>query len=225
MSFLLINKKIKSFKFKPFRIHRVKPIWRKLNALASYTAPEYDGSTIGLKGPWMRMTVGDLIYQQPMFISSLYYTLVDSDTTWETNIEKDPANMEVPKKIQVSLGATLVTDYLPQKGGRMYTLAKQFGDNAVPARGTDNWLSDMGTNETLEKERIATNVGYVVSLGPDAYADKDRYPGGAWCKEGDWVIFGRYAGARIKIEGGDLRLLNDDDVLAVISDPEDVVSS
>jgi len=43
-------------------------------------------------------------------------------------------------------------------------------------------------------------------------------------QEGDWVIFGRYAGARIKIEGGDLRLLNDDDVLAVISDPEDVVS-
>ena len=79
-------------------------------------------------------------------------------------------------------------------------------------------------NETLEKERIATNVGYVVSLGPDAYADKDRYPGGAWCQEGDWVIFGRYAGARIKIEGGDLRLLNDDDVLAVITDPEDIVS-
>ena len=79
-------------------------------------------------------------------------------------------------------------------------------------------------NETLEKERIATNVGYVVSLGPDAYADKDRYPAGAWCQEGDWVIFGRYAGARIKIEGGDLRLLNDDDVLAVITDPEDVVS-
>lgn len=79
-------------------------------------------------------------------------------------------------------------------------------------------------NETLEKERIATNVGYVVSLGPDAYADKDRYPAGAWCQEGDWVIFGRYAGARIKIEGGDLRLLNDDDVLAVITDPEDVVA-
>jgi len=79
-------------------------------------------------------------------------------------------------------------------------------------------------NETLEKERIATNVGYVVSLGPDAYADKDRYPGGACCQEGDWVIFGRYAGARIKIEGGDLRLLNDDDVLAVINDPEDIVS-
>lgn len=80
-------------------------------------------------------------------------------------------------------------------------------------------------NETLEKERIATNVGYVVSLGPDAYADKDRYPGGAWCQEGDWVIFGRYAGARIKIDGGDLRLLNDDDILAVVQNPEDVVTA
>ena len=79
-------------------------------------------------------------------------------------------------------------------------------------------------NETLEKERIATNVGYVVSLGPDCYVDRDKFPNGSWCQDGDWVIFGRYAGARIKIEGGDLRLLNDDDVLAVITDPEDVVA-
>ena len=57
----------------------------------------------------------------------------------------------------------------------------------------------------LEKERLGTNVGFVVSLGPDA-----------------WIIFGRYAGARIKIEGGDLRLLNDDEVLAVVDNPENV---
>ena len=74
----------------------------------------------------------------------------------------------------------------------------------------------------LEKERLATNVGFVVSLGPDAYKDKQKLPNGAWCKSRDWVIFGRYAGARIKIEDGDLRLLNDDEVLAVISSPEDV---
>ena len=74
----------------------------------------------------------------------------------------------------------------------------------------------------LEKERLGTNVGFVVSLGPDAYKDKQKFPNGAWCKSRDWVIFGRYAGARIKIEDGDLRLLNDDEVLAVISSPEDV---
>jgi co-chaperonin GroES (HSP10) len=74
----------------------------------------------------------------------------------------------------------------------------------------------------VEKERLSTNVGFVVSVGPDAYMDYAKFPGGAWCKEKDWVIFGRYAGARIKIDGGDLRLLNDDEVLAVINNPEDV---
>ena len=76
----------------------------------------------------------------------------------------------------------------------------------------------------VEKERLSTNVGYVVSLGPDAYKDKNKFPNGAWCQEKDWVIFGRYAGARIKIEGGDLRLLNDDEILAVINNPEDVTT-
>ena len=80
-------------------------------------------------------------------------------------------------------------------------------------------------DSVLEKERIGTNVGYVVSLGPDAYRDKNKFPEGAWCKPKDWVIFGRYAGARIKIEGGDLRLLNDDDILAVVNNPEDVTSA
>ena len=74
----------------------------------------------------------------------------------------------------------------------------------------------------LEKERLGTNVGFVVSLGPDAYKDKNKFPNGAWCQERDWIIFGRYAGARIKIDGGDLRLLNDDEVLAVVDNPEDV---
>ena len=74
----------------------------------------------------------------------------------------------------------------------------------------------------LEKERLGTNVDFVVSLGPDAYKDKNKFPNGAWCQERDWIIFGRYAGARIKIDGGDLRLLNDDEVLAVVSNPEDV---
>jgi co-chaperonin GroES (HSP10) len=77
---------------------------------------------------------------------------------------------------------------------------------------------------TLDKERIATVVGYVVAMGPDAYGDMNKFPEGAWCKEGDWVIFGRYAGARFQIEGGDMRLLNDDEILATIDDPEAILS-
>ena len=80
-------------------------------------------------------------------------------------------------------------------------------------------------SQTVDKERLATVVGYVVSLGPDAYGDLGKFPDGAWCKEGDWVIFGRYAGARFQIDGGDMRLLNDDEILAVIDNPEDILSS
>ena len=77
---------------------------------------------------------------------------------------------------------------------------------------------------TVDKERLATVVGYVVAMGADAYSDLHKFPEGPWCKEGDWVIFGRYAGARFQIEGGDMRLLNDDEILATIDDPEAILS-
>tara|TARA_R100001369_G_scaffold10845_1_gene24130 strand:- start:1415 stop:1873 length:459 start_codon:yes stop_codon:yes gene_type:complete len=78
--------------------------------------------------------------------------------------------------------------------------------------------------QTVDKERLSTVVGYVVETGPDAYGDTNKFPDGPWCKKGDWVIFGRYAGARFQIEGGDMRLLNDDEILALIDDPEAILS-
>ena len=77
--------------------------------------------------------------------------------------------------------------------------------------------------ESLDKARIATNCGYVVKMGPMAYGDKEKFPTGAWCKQGDWVIFARYAGSRLPIEGGEVRILNDDEVLGTIKDPESVL--
>ncbi len=81
----------------------------------------------------------------------------------------------------------------------------------------------MLAKQTLDKGRIAMVVGLVLRKGPDAYSDKDKFPEGAWCDEGDWVIFGRYAGARFNIDGGDMRLLNDDEILAVVNNPEDIL--
>ena len=155
----------------------LKPIWRKLNALAGYTAPEYDGSSIALKGPYLRLTVGDLYYQQPLIINSLYFTLQDSETTWETNIEEDAENMEVPKQIQVSIGGTLITDYLPQKGGRFYTLAhKDMLTSDSPEKGSTNWLSDMKTNKDVEPEQI--QAGNTIASTIDTNIDNILGPGG-----------------------------------------------
>ena len=60
-------------------------------------------------------------------------------------------------------------------------------------------------------------------MGPECYKDKERYPSGPWCKVGDWVVFARYAGSRIEIDGGEVRLLNEDEVLATVKNPEDIL--
>ena len=77
--------------------------------------------------------------------------------------------------------------------------------------------------DTLERQQVASQVGLVMAMGPQCYKDKERYPEGPWCKEKEWVMFARYAGSRIKIEGGEMRLLNDDEVLATIDSPEDIL--
>ena len=79
------------------------------------------------------------------------------------------------------------------------------------------------SDEQIDRQQLATVCGNVLAIGPQAYQDKERYPDGPWCKVGDWVIFARYAGSRFKIEGGEVRLLNDDEIIATIKDPEDIV--
>ena len=76
---------------------------------------------------------------------------------------------------------------------------------------------------TLERQQVASQCGLVLAMGPQCYKDKERYPEGPWCKKNDWIMFARYAGSRIRIEGGEMRLLNDDEVLATIDSPEDIL--
>ena len=79
-------------------------------------------------------------------------------------------------------------------------------------------------NKVLDDTQIQTVVGYVVKQGPLCYKDTDKFPDGPWCKEKQWVVFARYAGSRFRIEGGECRIINDDEILAVIDDPEDILS-
>lgn len=80
-------------------------------------------------------------------------------------------------------------------------------------------LSDK-THETIQ---MTTVCGLVLKMGSLCYRDKERFPFGKWCNERDWVIFGRYAGSRFKIEGGEVRILNDDEIIATISNPADIL--
>ena len=79
-------------------------------------------------------------------------------------------------------------------------------------------------DEVRERESVATVVAYVMKLGPLAYKDPDKFGPNSepWCKEGQWVCIGRYSGSRFKIDGGEVRILNDDEVIATILEPDDV---
>ena len=76
---------------------------------------------------------------------------------------------------------------------------------------------------TVERQQVASQCGLVLAMGPACYSDKEKYPEGPWCKVDDWVVFARYAGSRIHIEGGEIRLLNDDEILATVQNPEDIL--
>ncbi len=125
------------------------------------------------------------------------YREQDSKRVDETNVDKIADQLPTPSGWRL-----LVLPFTPKektKGGLIFS------------------------QESLDKARIATNCGYVLNVGPLAYYDKEKFPTGPWCKKGDWVIFARYAGSRLPIEGGEVRLLNDDEVLCTIDNPESVL--
>ena len=111
-----------------------------------------------------------------------------------------------------------LTESLPQPTGwRILVMpyqgrAKSDGGIAIP-------------DAVRTREALATVVAYVLKVGPLAYQDIAKFGEDsekAWCKEGDWVCIGRYAGARFRIEGGEVRIINDDEVIATILEPDDI---
>ena len=76
--------------------------------------------------------------------------------------------------------------------------------------------------QSQHEESIATVVGGVMSMGPDAYVNYNRFPNGPYCEVGDWVVFRAFSGTRLKIHGKEFRLINDDTVEAVVEDPRGV---
>jgi co-chaperonin GroES (HSP10) len=90
-----------------------------------------------------------------------------------------------------------------------------------PDKATEGGI--LKAQETVQAEEVGSIVGFVLKLGPDAYADKLRFPNGPYCKEGDFVIMRSYSGTRFKVHGTEFRLINDDSVEAVVDDPRGVM--
>jgi len=95
----------------------------------------------------------------------------------------------------------------------------------LPYRGKGKTAGGLYLPEQVQEDaQLTTVVGYVLKQGDLCYKDSEKFPDGPWCKQGDWVIFARYAGSRFRIDGGEVRILNDDEILATIGDPDDILS-
>ena len=97
--------------------------------------------------------------------------------------------------------------------------------NEIPEEAVDEVeaAESEARQATQLPEEVGSIVGYVLSVGPDAYSDPKRFPSGPFCKEGDWVVMRSYSGTRFLAHGREFRLINDDSVEAVVEDPRGIV--
>jgi hypothetical protein len=84
----------------------------------------------------------------------------------------------------------------------------------------DSGLAKAG--ETMHIEEVLTTVLFVVEMGPDCYKDPAKFPSGAWCKKGDFVLVRPNSGSRLVIHGREFRMINDDTVEGTVDDPRGI---
>ena len=93
---------------------------------------------------------------------------------------------------------------------------------AIPEMEKEYESGLVKADETVRLEEILTTVLFVVSLGPDAYKEEIKFPSGAWCKQGDFILVRPNSGSRLVIHGKEFRLINDDTVEAVVEEPRGI---
>jgi co-chaperonin GroES (HSP10) len=93
---------------------------------------------------------------------------------------------------------------------------------AIPEMEKEHESGIIKADITIQNEERLTTVLFVVDLGDDCYKDQNRFPNGAWCKKGDFVLVRPHAGTRLVIHGREFRLINDDSVEAVVADPRGI---
>ena len=121
------------------------------------------------------------------------------------------------KVLDPSLLVKTLKDRLPQPTG-WRILVMPYAGKATTGGGIH--IPDA----TRTREALATVVAYVLKIGPLAYQDANKFGQDVdpWCQENQWVCIGRYAGARFRIDGGEVRIINDDEIIATIIEPDDI---
>ena len=117
-----------NFKVAAMTRHELKPIYQKLNYLASTTAPTYSNGF--MRGTFTKFTLGSYFYQLPGFVNSVD---ISWDNTYPFEIalnspdpvtgerNKDNDVQELPMVLNVALSYTPIHTFTPQTGLYHYT--------------------------------------------------------------------------------------------------------
>ena len=133
----------------------------------------------------------------------------------EILIGSNPDNPRVVGAVNMAASAEEKASQLPKPSGYRILCA-------IPEIEKEYESGLLKADQTLHYEEVLTTVLFVVELGPDCYADKDKFPSGPWCKKGDFILVRPSSGSRIVIHGREFRIINDDNVEAVVDDPRGV---
>ena len=121
--------------------------------------------------------------------------------------------MTEPAKDQTVLTDNEIDAQLPKPVGyRVLVALPQQAD-------TYDGSNILKTDTAKRHDHIMSIMGLVMDMGEQAYSDEERFPTGAWCKQGDYVMFRANTGTRFTVNGLEYRLMNDDSIEAVVADP------
>lgn len=133
----------------------------------------------------------------------------------EILIGSNPDNPQIVGAVNMSASAEEKARQLPKPSGYRILCA-------IPEAEKEYESGLLKADQTLHYEEVLTTVLFVVDLGPDCYMDKEKFPTGPWCKKGDFILVRPNSGSRLLIHGRELRIINDDNVEAVVDDPRGI---
>lgn len=133
----------------------------------------------------------------------------------EILIGSNPDNPRVVGAVNMAASAEEKASQLPKPSGYRILCA-------IPEVEKEFESGLLKADQTLQYEEVLTTVLFVVELGPDCYTDKEKFPTGPWCKKGDFILVRPSSGSRLLIHGREFRIINDDNVEAVVLDPRGI---
>jgi hypothetical protein len=111
----------------------LQPIYNKLNYLASQVYPDYSKTTGMMRGPLVRLTIGDYIYRLAGFLESVNIN-IDQNSSWEI----DETIGELPHMVMVNVSFKPIFNEIPRRVTANDPNGKIIGKGAEPPANNED---------------------------------------------------------------------------------------